>query len=109
MDYITTSQIYQLIERTSPSDSKELFYQTAIRYAHLKAEFYLANRETRKEMKDVLIQSENALLEAWNRLGLSVYALVTDTSRSDSDGNDDDKIRNFACYLHFIMSVLSIK
>ena len=109
MDYVTTSSIFKAIERTSPADKKEHFYQIAIRYAHERAEYYLANKEAKKEIKDVLTQTEKALVEAWHELGVGVHALGKDTGWRDTGGDDREKIRNFACYLHFIMSVFSVQ
>ena len=110
MDYVTTSSIFETIERTSPADKKDHFYQIAIRYAHERAEYYLANKEAKKEIKDVLMQSENALVDAWLELGAGVRALPgKDKGWMDAEGDDREKIRNFACYLHFIMSVFSVQ
>lgn len=110
MDYVTTSGIFEAIERTSPPDLKDQFYQAAVRYAHVRAEYYMANKEVKKEMKDVLTQSENDLVDAWHGLSESIRVLFSkDTGWREAVCDDREKIRNFACYLHFIMSVLAVQ
>ena len=107
MDYLTTNQIHRTIELTTPFEAKESFYQAAVSYAHMRAEYYLADREKRKEMKGVLLQSDDALIQAWNSLHPSVCELVKAPGVSETNDSDCERIQNFACYLHFIMSVLS--
>ncbi len=106
MDYMTTSELFEAIERSAPKDLKERFYNAVITYAHLRAELYVEKGRATKEMKGRLKQSDKELVNAWDEL---VRQAGQETGLCKAVEWDHEKLGSFACYLHFIMSVLAFE
>lgn len=90
------------------SKEKELVNELilyAIRYAQIRVEWMLSDKNKRIEMDSIRTQSHNVFIDSCNILSRHMEKLSEDNSWRQLLGNDRKTIGDFACYIHFELSV----
>lgn len=98
------SRIYGTISKTSQVKLFEKTQKKAVEYAHIRAEFALADRETQIEMDPPRTIVHNALIDCINILARNMGAAGEDVEWHGLLRNDRYEIGKFACWVHWYLS-----
>lgn len=77
----------------------------SIAYAHIRAEWKLADYETRIEMDTPRSIAHNAFIDACNILSRNMHLTGEDATWRKKLGENRKEIGDFACYLHAILGI----
>lgn len=83
------------------------FFEAATRYAHLRAEWYLARPEERREMDEGRTRAHNAFIDCCNILSRNMASQGLDVSWRADLGSDRKVIGDFACFVHAYLGFLA--
>ncbi|MDD4729741.1 MAG: hypothetical protein WC108_01680 [Bacteroidales bacterium] len=99
------SRIYGIISKTSYVKLFEKIQKKSVEYAHIRAEFALADRETQIEMDPSRTIVHNALIDCIKILARNMGAAGEDVEwyRLLLKG-DRYEIGKFACWVHWYLS-----
>ena len=77
----------------------------AIRYARIRTDWVLADRNQRDWMSEERTRTHNALIDACNLLSRHMQSKGVDNSWREELGMDRLEIGDFACYIHCILGL----
>jgi len=77
----------------------------AIRYAQIRVDWIISDKNKRIEMDNIRTQSHNAFIDTCNILSRQMEKLSEDNSWRQLLGNDRKTIGDFACYIHYALSI----
>lgn len=100
MDYAQAQLIFATIERASSTDLVHDLFAKAIDYAHIRAEYTLADLAEKTAMEDRRTRAHNAFIDSCNILSRDMSISGEDNSWRRNLGNDRKTIGDFACYVH---------
>jgi len=107
VDFRTAKEVFEEIETSSLAQLRRELFQSAVRYAHLRAEWYLSSQERRREMSPARTAAHDALIASCNALSRNMSGLNEPVGWRESLGDDRREIGDFACYLHCFFGVAS--
>jgi hypothetical protein len=105
MDIVSAQNIVDCIESTTLIDLKDNLYKTAIRYAGIRAKWYVSILGERKEADFDRTSAHNAFIDACNILSRNMAKISEDNCWRAALGDDRKTIGDFACYLHCILGL----
>lgn len=105
MNFETTKRVYEQIEATELKLPKRELIRLAVQYARIRADWCLADRETRREMDRQRKAIHDALIDACNILGRDMATRSEDNSWRQILGSDRRDIGDFACFLHCLLGL----
>lgn len=105
MDYETALRIYQELEATKCRATRDDLFRRAVRYAGLRAEWFLIPREERIERSALRRNAHDAFIDACNILSRAMSNEGEYTGWRDLLGTDRKRIGDFACHLHCILGL----
>ncbi len=105
MELSTAAKIYESIQLTKFDSLKRTLFAAAVRYAHIRAEWFLADSEGRKAVDQSRTLAHNALIDDCNILSRNMAKAGEDIGWRQAMGEDRKEIGDFACYLHAIFGV----
>ncbi|MFZ4591610.1 MAG: hypothetical protein ACOYN6_11465 [Ignavibacteria bacterium] len=77
----------------------------AVRYAQIRVEWMLSDTKRRIEVDLIRTKSHDAFIDSCNILSRQMGKLSEDNSWRQSLGNDRKTIGDFACYIHYAISI----
>ena len=98
------SRIYGTISKSSHVKLFEKTQKKAVEYAHIRAEFALADRETQMEMDPPRTIVHNALIDCINILARNMGATGEEVEWHGLFRGDRHEIGKFACWVHWYLS-----
>src|SRR5665647_600646 len=98
------SRIYGTISKSSHVKLFEKTQKKAVEYAHIRAEFALADRETQMEMDPPRTIVHNALIDCINILARNMGAAGEDVEWYALLKDNRYEIGKFACWVHWYLS-----
>lgn len=105
MDYKTAEKAYEVMNRSAETRLVREVIILAIRYAGIRASYWLATPELRLEMSPGRTQAHNALIDACNILSRTQAKLGEDNSWREVLGTDRKEIGDFACHVHAMLGI----
>lgn len=79
--------------------------EAAVRYARLRVDWALMDREGRSALDPTRSAAHNALIDSCNILGRAMGRAGEDTAWRDALGHDRKVIGDMACHLHCALGV----
>ena len=105
LPYKIFQNFYKAIENSNQADLRKSFYKNAVRYAKLRADWFLVDREQRELMHEERRSAHNVFIDACNILSRNMIKNGEDASWRKELGDDRKIIGDFACYVNFILSI----
>ena len=84
---------------------KKSFYKNAVRYAHLRAQWLLVDREQREIMHEERRSAHNVFIDACNIMSRNMIKNGEDASWRKELGDDRKVIGDFACYINYVLGI----
>jgi len=107
MNITMTQQIFEQIESTELIDLRNQLYESAIRYARIRTEWYLSTIEEKRRLSGARRMAHNCIIDDCNILSRNMAKIGEDVSWREDLGCDRRSIGDFACYLHCILGINS--
>jgi len=105
MDLETARAIVTEIESTSLESLRRDLVRAAVRYAAIRAEWALADREQRRGMDSRRTAAHDVLIGACDILSRNMAARGESVSWRERLGHDRREIGDFACHLHLLLGL----
>ena len=105
MDIKEAQNALVIIKDSSLSTLREGLFATAIRYAHIRAEWSLMTSDQRREIDASRTRAHNAFIDSCNILSRNMNKAGESAAWRASLGDDRKVIGDFACYLHCLLSI----
>lgn len=110
MNWDKASTLLRRIEEIDDADSrlnacKRNFFDLAIRYARIRADWRLADRNQRDRRNEERTRAHNAWIDACHILSRQMQSQGLDNSWREELGVDRLGIGDFACYIHCILGL----
>jgi hypothetical protein len=105
ISYKNFCKYYNAIENSKLIELKKSFYKNAVRYAKLRADWFLVDREQRELMHEERRSAHNVFIDACNIISRSMIKNGEDASWRKELGDDRKVIGDFACYLSFVLGI----
>ena len=105
MDYQEAEQIFHVIRSSKLHDLSEILIKSAIRYAQIRVDWYLANQEGKKELDEERTLAHNALISSCDSLARNMKKAGEDDSWRIKLGTDRKRIGDFACLVHALIGI----
>jgi hypothetical protein len=105
MDYQEAEQIFQAIRSSKLHKFSKPLINTAIRYAQIRVEWYIANLEGKKELDEERTRAHNALISNCDVLAGNMKKAGEDDSWRIKLGTDRKRIGDFACLVHALIGI----
>ena len=97
--------IFNVIKSSHLNDLSERLINSAIRYAQIRVDWYLANQEGKKELVEERTLAHNALISNCDALARNMKKEGEDDSWRTQLGNERKRIGDFACLVHAIIGI----
>ena len=98
-------KIFTQLQKSKEKDLVNELILYAIRYAQIRVEWLLSDKNKRIEIDNSRTQSHNVFIDSCNILSRQMEKLSEDNSWRQLLGNDRKTIGDFACYIHFELSI----
>lgn len=105
MDYETAADIWHQLQKSHLIDLREALVDVAVRYARMRADYYLADVEERRELDSARTLCHNALISSCDVLARNMAQNGENASWRQRLGNDRKVIGDFACHLHAVLGI----
>jgi len=105
MDYDGAFAILNQIEGSLPENLRKRLIGAAVRYAGIRAKWYLESPGGRRGMDAERTRAHDALIDACNILSRNQAKVGEDIAWRESLGSDRKAIGDFACYVHCILGM----
>lgn len=99
------NKIFEIIEATKLTDLKLELYEYAVKYAHIKVDWYFVSDEKRREMDKSRTLAHNAFIDSCNILSRNMASIGEDNSWINLLGNERKVIGDFGCYVQFCLGI----
>lgn len=100
--------VKEILDKLDSSQHKKLVFnliKNAVRYAHLRVDWYLADLTNRFEIDVERTRAHNAFIDSCNILSRNMQLSNEDISWRALIGNDRKQIGDFACFIHAIIGI----
>jgi hypothetical protein len=98
-------KFYTAIENSKQIELRKSLYKNAVKYAKLRADWFLVDREQRELMHEERRSAHNVFIDACNIMSRIMIKNGEDASWRKELGDDRKVIGDFACYLSFILGI----
>ncbi len=105
MTFEKSISIFEKINSTKLQKLKEDLFETAIRYARIRTDWYFMSDEEKRSNDDLRTKTHNTLIDACNILSRKMIKANEDASWRTDLGNDRKEIGDFACYVHCFLGL----
>lgn len=105
LPYKNFQNFYKVIENSSQADLRKSLHKNAVRYAKLRADWFLVDREQRELMHEERRSAHNVFIDACNIMNRNMIKNGEDASWRKELGDDRKVIGDFACYLSFVLGI----
>lgn len=97
--------ILERIQKTGLTVLRDGLLKSAIRYARIRADWYLSELEEKREMDTSRSRAHDAFIDSCNILSRNMKKNGEDITWRMELGEDRKEIGDFACYLHCILGL----
>jgi len=105
MEFETARKILKEIEATCIDELKEDLFKAAVRYAGIRANWFLSTLEERRSGDGTRSIAHDRLIDACNILSRNMKNMGEDITWREELGTDRKEIGDFACYLAAMLGV----
>ena len=105
LSYKNFYKFFTIIDNSKHIEMKKSFYRNAVRYAKLRADWYLVDREQRALMHEERRSAHNIFIDFCNIMSRSMIKDGDDISWRKELGDDRQVIGDFACYISFVLGI----
>ena len=105
MDFREARELFEELSRTRQQELLADLIESAVRYARIRADWYLADPEGRREMEELRTRAHNALIDNFNILARNMRKEGEDIGWWQRLGQNRQRIGDFACYIHCILGL----
>ncbi|MCX6308082.1 MAG: hypothetical protein NTY32_04335 [Bacteroidia bacterium] len=98
-------EIYEIISDTCAVELYMDLIQKAVVYAHIRAEWALADEKTQALLRASRTAAHNAFIAATGALSLAMAENEESSSWHEHIGNDRQESAEFACWMHYHLSM----
>jgi len=91
---------FQAIESSKLAELSSSLFRSAVRYAHIRAEWHFMTAEEKLEEDEERTRAHNAFIDKCNILSRNQQTVGEDGAWRQLIGNDRLIIGDFACYIH---------
>jgi hypothetical protein len=98
-------EIYDIISDTCAVELYMDVIAKAVAYAHIRAEWVLADEKTQKGMRSQRTDSHSAFIAATKLLAANMAENEEPNSWIENIGNDRQESADFACWIHYHLSM----
>lgn len=105
---MTSKLAREIFDTISDTSSVELYMdliQKAVVYAHIRAEWALADEKSQSNMRPTRTAAHNAFIAATAALALAMAESDESTAWRENIGNDRQESAEFACWIHYHLSM----
>lgn len=107
MTFEKSLSIFEKINSTKLQKLKEDLFETAIRYARIRTDWYFMTDDDKINNDNLRTRTHNALIDAFNIISREMIKVNEDASWRLDLGNDRKEIGDFACYVHCFFGLAS--
>lgn len=98
-------EIYDTISDTCAVELYINLIQKAVVYAHIRAEWALADEKSQASMRASRTAAHNAFIAATGAMALAMAENDESSSWREHIGNDRQESAEFACWIHYHLSM----
>jgi len=98
-------EIYEIISDTCAVELYMDLIQKAVVYAHIRAEWALADEKNQAVLRVSRTAAHNAFIAATSTLALAMAENDESASWTEHIGNDRQESAEFACWIHYHLSM----
>ena len=98
-------QIFIDLQKSKEQELVNDLITYAVRYAQIRVEWMMSDVNKRIEIDSIRSKSHDAFIDSCNILSRQMRKLSEDNSWRLLLGNDRKKIGDFACYIHYSLSI----
>lgn len=105
MDLQEAEAILKLIRSSRLKDFSDTLIKSAIKYAHIRAEWHFLSYEEKNELEDARRITHDALISNCDILARNMKTYGGDSTWRTLLGNDRKRIGDFACFVHALIGI----
>lgn len=105
MDLQEAEDILKLIRSSRLKDFADRLIKSAIRYAHIRAEWHLSSQVEKTELENERKIAHDALISNCDILARNMKTNGEDSNWRTLLGNDRKSIGDFACFVHALIGI----
>ena len=105
MDIQEVEAILKIIRSSRLKDFADTLIKSAIKYAHIRAEWCFLSQEEKNELEDERRIAHDALISNCDTLARNMMNNGEDNSWRTLLGNDRKRIGDFACFVHALIGI----
>ena len=105
MEFGSARRILEKIEDSGIDELKTDLFKAAVRYAGIRASWFLATPEERRDQDRTRSIAHDRFIDACNILSRNMKRMGEDNTWREDLGSDRKEIGDFACYLTAILGV----
>jgi len=105
LDSHSARQLLDSIQSSSQHSLRDELIKTAVRYARLRCDWYLADLQQRVQMDQDRTLAHNVFIDTCNILARNMQQAGEDIGWRRKLGTDRKLIGDFACYLHCLIGI----
>lgn len=98
-------KIFSVLQKSKEQELVMDLISYAVRYAQKRVEWELSDLKSRVELDNSRTISHDAFIDSCNILARQMEKQSEDISWRKSLGNDRKTIGDFACYIHYALSI----
>jgi len=107
MTFDKAQKIFEALKSTKLDLLKNDVTENCLRYAHLRAEWYLMSDDDKRNNEDTRTRTHNTLIDSCNILSREMIKRGEDANWRNELGGDRKEIGDFACYIHCLLGLYS--
>lgn len=104
-DYELAKTYFEMIDSSKQEDLKKSLYKSAVRYAHIRAEWKFKSLEEKRDEDSDRTIAHNAFIADCDILGREMSKAGEDITWRVELWEDRQLIGDFACYIHLFLGL----
>ena len=105
LTYRNFHKFYHAIENSKQIEAKKSFYKNASRYAQMRVNWFLVDREEREGMHEERRSAHNVFIDSCNTMSRIMIKNGEDATWRKNLSDDRQVIGDFACYISFVLGI----
>ena len=106
MTFEKSKEIFSSINSTSLMSLKNELFESAFRYARIRADWYLMDDENKINNDEVRTFAHNSFIDCCNILSREMLKINEDAKWRQELGINRIEIGDFACYMHALSGLM---
>lgn len=105
MNADTAARAFEAVQGSSLDDLRDALLASAVRYAHLRVQWELAEPAQRREIDESRTRAHNVFIDDCNILARNQVKAGEDARWRNLLGEDRRDIGDFACHIHLLLGL----